>query len=324
MWYDSSNAVFQVRYPIIRSIPPLSSNMPFDVLLSYIYADSLARFGSDSISYAMQMKCREWKLAGSLNDTLRNMIRGIYLMTDYDPALFEQFRGEIGLKSGRGKRYHMTIDPIIWGAESALEMGVSPEEQRAIYSVIRPDYVLRVKVLAIDSARCKTCIISDYKYRVTAQVLDTLKGRVFQQASIDQAALDGKQLDRSVAGNPSLIQFQYVLINYTDPFEATSDRPYEYMVRDSAFLAEDGRRFRMKVGQEAVVFMRHANWLLDSAADYYDIILDKWASYNGLPIIDGRVRDVNHVWSNDLYMSYEEWKERFFGLRRKILTGNYN
>lgn len=36
--------MFQVKYPIIQSIPPISSDMPIDVILSYIYTDSLVRF----------------------------------------------------------------------------------------------------------------------------------------------------------------------------------------------------------------------------------------------------------------------------------------
>ena len=43
-WYTPSNAMYQVRYPIIRSLPPLNSGMPWDILAAYVYMDSLARF----------------------------------------------------------------------------------------------------------------------------------------------------------------------------------------------------------------------------------------------------------------------------------------
>ncbi len=43
-WYDSSTVVYQIQYPIIKTIPPLNTAMPWDILLAYIYTDSIAQF----------------------------------------------------------------------------------------------------------------------------------------------------------------------------------------------------------------------------------------------------------------------------------------
>src|SRR3990170_669883 len=48
IWADSSVLMFQEQFPIIRRIPPLSTEMPYNVLVGYIYLDSLLRFGEQS------------------------------------------------------------------------------------------------------------------------------------------------------------------------------------------------------------------------------------------------------------------------------------
>ena len=42
-----------------------------------------------------------------------------------------------------------------------------------------------------------------------------------------------------------------------------------------------------------------------------------------LPIIGGQVRDVNHIWSDQTLLGYEEWKRNFMMLRERLLAGTY-
>lgn len=79
----------------------------------------------------------------------------------------------------------------------------------------------------------------------------------------------------------------------------------------------------MRVGQEAVVFLTYDDWLIDATHDYFALKIEPIASVGALPIIDGRVRDVNRIWSNDLLMEYDAWRRRFFQIRDKILSGTY-
>ncbi len=81
--------------------------------------------------------------------------------------------------------------------------------------------------------------------------------------------------------------------------------------------------FQMQVGQEALVFLTHSGQRYDSTNDYFDLNVDPRASYGALPIINGQVRDVNHIWSNQTMISYDDWKARVYELRNKILTGKY-
>ncbi|MFZ1571868.1 MAG: hypothetical protein WAT89_03935, partial [Candidatus Kapaibacterium sp.] len=92
IWYDSTNSMFQVKYPIIQSIPPISSDMPIDVILSYIYTDSLVRF----FEKGTRKKINSWT---TMNDTLKSSVVALYKMVDYNPMIFRQYDGETGLNS---------------------------------------------------------------------------------------------------------------------------------------------------------------------------------------------------------------------------------
>ena len=54
--------------------------------------------------------------------------------------------------------------------------------------------------------------------------------------------------------------------------------------------------------------------------DYYYLHLEPWASNNALPIIDGKVRDLNHVWSDQDLLPYRDWRSRFLSIRSTILS----
>ncbi len=150
-------------------------------------------------------------------------------------------------------------------------------------------------------------------------MLDTLKGQVFCDCN-EQAILrntDNKPMVLA-EGRHACLQFQYMAANYFQP-SITTDWPYDK--QDEAFNKRGG--FSMEVGQEAVVFLKHHSQRYDSANDYLDLNLEPAASYNALPIIDGKVRDVNGIWPGQPMMDYAAWRNRFMALRRKIPTGTY-
>lgn len=317
-WYDSSTAMYQIRYPILRSLPPINTGMPYDVLRSYLYFDSISRF---DIHQTVERASAQWN---SSNDTLRNIATHLYRMADHDPIAFAQYQTEVGLKLR--SKYVASIASINENARSAIKRVVPKNEDRyALYSLIYTDYILRIRVVTIDSmlGKPRPSSMFPYRFRVTAQVLDTLKGSTFAPCESTGSASFKNDERRMLGATPQpCIQFQYSHGNYFHSKEIGSNGKWIYPEQDPEFMAGDGV-FMMKPGQEAIVFLRHYASLSDSTADYFDINLEPNASYNALPVINGEVRDLNRIWSPGQSLTYAAWKERFYVLREKLLTGNY-
>lgn len=313
-WYDSTTAMYQERFPIIRSLPPLSTDMPLDILLSYIYLDSCARFDTGE---TVLRKLFHWK---TMNDTLKGMLTYYYKLTDYDPILFNQYLWETNLKLRT--RYVAALRPVADALREAL-LRAAPhrEEAQALHAALYADNILRVRVLSVDSmlGKPEPSPLNPYVYRVTAEVLDTIKGRVFAACGGLQAKTDP---DHGVAQSTTpCIRFIYARGNYYQVLGENADMP-KPPKRDSAFMSYEGG-FKMHAGQEAIVFLGMSPSLFDSSNDYFNVWLQPLTSYNALPIIDGMVRDMNHYWSASDLMTYADWKTRYLQIRDKILTGNY-
>jgi len=338
-WFDSTTDMNQHRFPIIRSVPPLSTAMPLNVLLSYIYTDSLLRFAPKR---SIKNRISSWT---SLNDTLRWMAYGDYVMNDYNPILFRQYRQETSnLKetntgpnrikrigstdtlppySGKYKSTYNDINPHLELAIANLLPDKS--ESKAMMSLLTCDYILRIKVLSIDSMLDKLSGSSwpgSYYYYVTAMVLDTIKGKVLPPFFSNNL---GKKSENTLqTSNAILLKFGYIDRIYHSLGVVGNEGVHRYSTADSAFTKNgDSYIFSMKPNQEAIVFLSYCNYFRDFQNDYYDLSLNSLASFAALPIIDGNVRDVNKVWSSNLLSPYSTWKSNINAFITKILTRNY-
>lgn len=313
LWYDSTISMYQTRYPIIRTIPPLSPSMPLDVLFSYVAMDSLSRFGDEK---AIKSLIRSWK---TMNDTLRYAAKWLYRVMDYNPIIFQQYQDEVTFH--RFEPFKANLREVCNRVVNKYAPLVPKTERNAAYSLLSADYILRIRVVAVDSMQHKRQR-DMLRYRVTAQVLDTLKGRYFQTCTGGDNPAPVAQ-----AAAPPCMYFQYTSYNYITPGLvniAGGHEPYvaHYETNDAAFL-RGFEKFGMSAGQEAIVFITLGNQRMDNKADYYDVDISPSCSNNALPIIDGKVRDVNFVWSENLWLPYSDWKARFNELKNKILNTQY-
>lgn len=334
-WYDTSTMMYQHQFPIIRSIPPLSTTMPYNVLLSYIYADSLLRFAPRA---TLKNRISAWT---SLNDTLKWMAYGDYVMCDYNPIIFRQYKQEtvnwqqanasvrstnagdtLPVITGKYKSSYNVIKPLM---DTKIAQALPDQSaSKAIMSLLTCDYILKIKILSIDSMPDKLSAESfpgAYYYRVTASVLDTIKGKVLPLAPAESRRTNNEK--PLGASSVPIIQFGYTSRAYHSLDVVGSNGIYRYSEPDSAFLTGEGIEFSMKKDQEAVVFLSYFNTLIDYQHDYFDLSLDPLASLNALPVIEGDVRDINKVWSANLLSSYASWKSSINALITKILSRNY-
>lgn len=313
-WYDSTTAMYQEQYPIIRSLPPLSTGMPFDILLSYIYLDSCARFDTGE---TVLRKLFHWS---TMNDTLKGMLTYYYKLTDYNPIIFNQYLWETNLKIR--SKYVAALRPVADALREAL-LRTAPhrEEAQALHAALYADNILRVRVVSVDSmlGKPEPSPLNPYVYRVTAEVLDTIKGRVFAGCGDMQAKTN--QDHGTAQSTAPCIRFIYARGSYYQVLGDNADLPNPPK-RDPAFTSYEGG-FTMHPGEEAIVFLGQIPSLVDSSNDYFNVWLQSLTSYNALPIIAGMVRDVNHFWSTSDLVTYADWKIRYFQIRDKILTGMY-
>ncbi len=317
--YDSTTDWYHRKFPILRSLPPLNSGMPPEVMAAYIHLDSLARFNTNGDLVQPDKATAAWRARPEL---LKKTLAACYTAMDYDPLMFEQYDMETALK--RGRIYKIPLGFITGYFPGILTKAASiPREGGGLRAAFAPDYVLRVKVVTIDSmlTNYSTPLPGGiYIFSVTAQILDTLKGRAIPFCEPNPVGNGSNAMPLST-NMPPTIRFQYFHNNYVS-YSSRWDKMPE---QDSAFIAmnEGGwRDFTMHVGQEAVVFLDHSAWKLDTMYDYYDLAMSAEAYY-ALPIINGQVRDVNHYWSDNLLMNYADWRRRFLEIREKILSGTY-
>lgn len=313
-WYDSTKHKYHLRVPIIKRLPPLTSDMPHDVLTAYLHLDSLARFNAN---HELVISPQGWLAQPEL---LRKTLASYYRVMDYDPLRYQQYERETALKSSLFRSNLIRATGYL--DQAVGKIASSDYNKRAYTQAIISDYVLRVKILAVDSMWLAYPIEPGgdpmeygggrYIFNAMAQVLDTLKGQKFITCQ-EQKGIDDNQ-PMALSSSPC-IYFQYVS-------KTQSDFPIYDRDEDSTFI-EAGRGFAMRPGQEAVVFLYFSNQQFDSTHDAFQLYLGPPASDWALPIINGQIRDRNHVWSDNMTMNYADWRRRFLELRDKIVNGNY-
>ncbi len=314
LWYDSSKHKYHVYVPIIKRLPPLTSDMPCDVLTAYLHLDSLARFNR---SRELIESPEGWFAQPEL---LRKTLASYYRAMDYDPLRYQQYEYETVLKSSLFRSNLIGITGYL--DQAVGKIASSEYNKRAYTQAIISDYVLRIKVLAVDSMWFAYPVGPDgdsmkygggiYIFNAMAQVLDTLKGQKFITCQ-EQKGIDASQpMDLSSA---PCIYFQYVARTYSD-FNIYDRR------EDSTFI-EAGKGFTLKPGQEAVAFLHFSEQKFDSTHDAFQLFVGPPASDWAFPIIDGQIRDKNRIWSDSMTISYTDWRRRFLELRDRILNGNY-
>jgi hypothetical protein len=313
LWLDSSIYVFQTQFPIIRSIPPLNTDMPADITRAYKYLDSLLCIATDK---SMDSLLNQWT---TLNDSLKISLKYLYKLIDYNPIIFNQYLGEVGLnqksnpKIANGK---YLISPFLLNYDLCEKFRklYSNTNKLAFYSMFYSNYILRVRILSIDSLRNKNSPLHYMSFNANVQILDTLKGKVFPP----QQNIPPPSPATSVI-LPNNFSFQYTSISYNSLGMINQEQLY--FKTDSVFSKKNG--FRMKTGQEAIIFITFKNPKYDFQYDYFDLGLNQRCSLNALRIENGNVYDVNHVWSNQTVITYTQWKQIYQNYLQQIMNMSY-
>jgi hypothetical protein len=311
IWLDSSTYFYQTQFPIIRTIPPLNTGMPTDVIIGYIALDSLLRFASET---SVDSLLNEWT---TLNDTLKWSVKYLYKLNDYNPIIFNQYMNEVlinqKIKSNTGK-YRLTLNHLKYALSEKFRKIYTNSTKLAFYSMFYADFILKVRLLSIDSLINYSSSLHYISFNANVQILDTLKGRVFPPQQNIQPSINSSSFIPQ-----HNFSFQFTSENYNSL--GVINQEQLYFKKDSIFSKNNG--FRMTTGQEAIIFITFKNPLFDFQYDYFDLELNQRCSLNALRIENDNVYDVNHVWSNQTVIPYTQWKQLYENYLLQIMNLSY-
>ena len=138
------------------------------------------------------------------------------------------------------------------------------------------------------------------------RVLDTLKGKVISILPGNYTLKSGEKLQSS----DPLFQFSYLSATVQQNTNMSS-RPHLYEHLEPHFYDYSKFMMSVKLCDTAVVFLFEGNDVRSKTNDYLNIRIDPFTSNVALPVINGLVKDINKIWSDEMYLPYEEWKHRF-------------
>lgn len=333
--------MFQIRYPSLDVLPPMSVAMPYDVLIGYVGADSGARIGKNA---ELETRMRSWPL---MNDTLRQMGKYLYRMADWDPVRYVQYKREIdlwhygahpdsmyhtdemsrrvdSLPPGPPGRYTLSLESMeAEVVKRYLKLWPNSAQRVAVGALLRSSYILRVRILSIDSTYNYLSNSGAKRYAATAVVMDTIKGQRYLDMCIDQSEsyrwppLETRRKPGSAVESIDcpVIRFEYLPnIYWAGIWEPT---PSVRFTRDTAFMKHDGS-FRLQIGQEMMVFLSFSNRLLDDDCDYFNLDVNTTCSWGVIRIQNGNVFDLNNVWGAGTTVSYPTFKSAMQSLIGQI------
>ena len=288
----------------------LQSNMPLDIMIGYIVADSAARvapFSGELPNVLRQLN--------PLSDTGQYVLKYWYLMNEYDPLRF---------LSLRSSRKYPTANTTTLVLHSAMRnwMSVNP-----LFAYVSSDYILHVHVnntVHIDTANTDNPDGSSATIAY-CKILDTLKGRKFPSLSNaifynGERPTAGDGEDDGVIGNtyaealfPSITPD--IVFSYRDLWQNGYGGPTLYNPRDGHWV---------KPNREYIVFLELrvvdavGSW--DPIGSPHKIYYSLWPfphrlSYSMYPVEDGYVLDKYDALGFGKKVPVEEFKQN---IRNKI------
>jgi len=315
-------SAFHTGVPIIRSIPPLSMSMSYNVMLGYIAMDSLGRFYNDSAFRAVRGKSlyTELEELKPSDDTLHTFWKYWYQMMDFDPIRFQQYLNEQYLTQNNKYSFRFTYDvAYLMGKSHKLNHPL----RKRIAAALIPDFILKVQVVGIDSMKAPIDSYGDvtkYKfYNIKCLVLDTLKGKI-----IPKKCESNNLIIKTEQTASNSCYFHFVISTNSYPQTRLSSHSLIYFPKiDSLIFDKEREIMRVHNGQELIIFVDCGNSLYTKTEDYFQIHTNTRASNGVLPIVNGMVSDVNKIWSDSTWISYETFKERYNEAVEIIMTKGY-
>ena len=307
-YYHSNKNQFEVSYPTITSLPPQVNGMPSQISEAYMLADSLMRTLS-FVDYWTQFENR-WLHDSASNDTVKSALKYYYLLDNYDPGLLMQYG------FNQSKSYKMSYNTLRGSLLRLFSNYInSAPDAWALGTTMSSDYILKVKVLRLDSVpRVEygrgTTVPGAWTYKIYARVLDTIKGKSFQpdslSSSVSKESNDSRIIDRS----PPIISFTYV----TAAYESGNGDDF----RVNPALHDAVGKLRMRIDSVYAVFLVMGSGKWDKDYDWF--CRDLTCVF---PVVNDKLLDYSKVWSSSPTMLYSSWRAEMDTRINRLLSGGF-
>ncbi len=273
-------------------VPPIDTDMPANVREAYHAIDSFARLRT----FATWDDLRNWG-AALPSTTVFHYLKLFYLMDDFDPFLFHEYRffaSKIDSDYYRGAG----IPDNVISHEGSARLHRSP-----LNCLLHSDEVLHIRIKHI----------REPQGFVGAEVLDALKGRRFQRSMMDP---------RNSSGHP-IVKFA---------IRQQSSRCCGGLEPDSYVLYYDSGGgssapptygdLHLQEGMEAIVFLENSEISHEGDLAWYEMQpLQNYEPSGGVFVVDhGMVNDPTQYWSKKKRLSVKEFKSAI----RKVINGLLN
>lgn len=195
---DSSSKSYFYEADKLKNFPPINSDMPNDVMLGYIVADSVLKTAN-----LVQIEDFINRQDNNIfSDSLKYFLKYFYKLSDYDPITLNQFAME------SPEDY---VFPNIVKSELSYFFNQNLDSGAQYDYLINSSYILHVTIndtaqIYIDSTN-PACT---YTTAVSATVIDTIKGKNIPNIQINPNMVGFKKLkDKIQSGTGATFVFQY-------------------------------------------------------------------------------------------------------------------
>jgi hypothetical protein len=304
----SDGALLQ-RFAFPAFTPPLTSDMPYDVMIGYIVGDSVARG-----LYLAKQESVFRNLTPA--DTLKYALKYMYEMVDFDPIRF-----------------------FLWGSYRPVSITyLSPP------SILRTRLVERAKKTLTDSMRtavlCGSDIIAHIKVNATQGKIDTLAAHAKHAVLVTSTIVDpikGQRIpncwidSRTKGDKGRSIASTIVNAEGAQPAVPGACLQFEYRLEwsrlnhsmartslDSTLVDRDGKQW-IQSGGEYIVLLELVALGRDNAYSYAALSPEAWFGTvcSIYPVVDGKVYDPYNDFGFGANLTVEQFKG---SLRNKIYS----
>jgi hypothetical protein len=270
-------------FPLPTVTPPLTSDMPFDVMIGYIIGDSAAR------SLSIEQRGR-LLFTMTYSDTLRYVLKYLWKMVDYDPVRFYQW-GSYRPTSN----YYPSPPAVLHSMLLERAEKVYPDAKRTVM-LSTASVIVHVRVNSTQDKIDTKAVHAKHAVLVTTTVVEPIKGQRIPKCWIDSRTKGESNrsiataLATSVGDQPATpgacLQFEYRLewtrLNHS---MATTNL-------DSTLVDSDGKQW-VQPNTEYIVFLDFTGLGRDASFDYAVLTPAAWfgTTCSMYPIKDGKVYD---------------------------------
>ncbi len=266
-------------YPKNFYTPALRSDMPHDIMIGYIIADSILRSVPGYVSAENLINIS----LGVQSDTLNYALKYMYRLADYDPIRYHALL----LTYQQGRFSGLALSDLILN-----KIAVNKQLARYIYSY----YILHVKVNAseiINDAGGHLCRTKTVAY---CSVLDKIKGQILPPFSYSTVAYDVNNI-----ATPALNNFAF---SYCHEWSRKSGN------REYSGIYDENDQDWIKANREYIIFASPLSICSDTSS-YYSIVpmVDSYSA-GMYPIENGMVIDEDNSLGFGNIVPLQAFKQR--------------